>query len=384
MRVLYISLLPLQSNSSAMLGNIALIKGLAENGCKVKVIVSKVQKHSTFHGNNRFSYPNVEVLEIGDDSDFSIIKKSKSSNLSIKTLLKIYKTLSLFGSGKVLLKYAKTIKFEEDFDIVISASDPKASHLFASTMLEKVNFKHWVQLWGDPLMIDITSTSRLPKFYKWLVEYKILKKATKVMYVSPLTLNQQKKMFKRISDKMFFLPLPYQREVYYTEPSNQLPLVGYFGNYNTIARDITPLYDAFKYETSMELIIAGDSELKLEKRENIQIFQRISKEKVDEFERQCDILICLANKKGTQIPAKANYYSATNKPILFILDGDESNLKSYLSNYNRFVFARNNIEDILKQLRWILSSDQRWFPVKELSSHYIAERLISELNIKET
>ena len=57
----------------------------------------------------------------------------------------------------------------------------------------------------------------------------------------------------------------------------------------------------------------------------------------------------MCNLKGGQIPGKIYQYSATNKKILFILDGSESEisvLENYFKKFNRYIFCKNNVVDI--------------------------------------
>ena len=66
------------------------------------------------------------------------------------------------------------------------------------------------------------------------------------------------------------------------------------------------------------------------------------------------MLIFLCNRKGGQIPGKIYQYSATNKTILFILDGTEEEqavLKEFFGKFNRYVFCSNTKEDIARAIR---------------------------------
>ena len=68
----------------------------------------------------------------------------------------------------------------------------------------------------------------------------------------------------------------------------------------------------------------------------------------------------LCNRQGGQIPGKIYQYSATDKTILFILDGTEDEqavLKDYFGKFNRYVFCRNTVEDITCAIRQIESGD---------------------------
>lgn len=379
--VLFVSLSSIESNNSAMLGNIALVRGLVENGCNVKFLIAKSQNESVFYDGYVYEEKNVEFVEIGDDDTYRLVKKSKSNNFVIKLLLQMYKSVSLFGSGRVMLKYVNKVDLREThYDLVISASDPKATHLFTKKILRSISYDHWIQLWGDPLLIDITSTSKLPKIYKKYVEYSLLKSCDSIIYVSPLTLEKQKEIFKSLAEKMMFFPIPYEKVKFYPNTKNQRKRLGYFGNYNIIARDITKLYDAVKCDKSLELVIAGDSELKLETLENITVCPRVSREKVIELEENCDILVCIANKKGTQVPAKINYYSSTNKKILFILDGKTEKLKEYLGKYNRYIFCENEKNDILDKIH--NAHEMECVPVEALSSKSVVKNILEQIDIK--
>jgi hypothetical protein len=276
LNVLFVSLSSIESNNSAMLGNISIVKGLVDNGCKVTFLVAKAQKNSAFYDQYKFNYKNVQIVEFGDSSTYKLVEISKSNNIIIKFLLNIYKSFSLFGGSRVLLKYSGKIKFNEHFDLVISASDPKATHLFTKRILEKISYTRWIQLWGDPLLLDITSTSKSPAIYKKYIEYSLLKSCDYIIYVSPLTLDEQKKLYKSLSRKMMFFPIPYDEEILYPDTNNKRKILGYFGNYNIVARDITELYNAVKNNKSLELIIAGDSELKLKNTNNITVCKCIN------------------------------------------------------------------------------------------------------------
>jgi len=388
MNILFITASPIELNTSSMLRNISLIKGLAKNGCDITVLAAQPNTYSIFYDGVDIDMKNVKKIKLGDDnrtySFINRIKQGKKSKL-IDLSKKIYKSFFLFGSTKFILKHARDVKFNnKHFDLVISSSDPKASHLLAKKCLKnKIAYNCWIQYWGDPLLIDITdNTSKLPKWYKKYVEYHILKDADKIIYVSPLTLEIQKKIYKRLAEKMYFLPVPYQREIIYPPTNNKKLRIGYFGNYNFVVRDITPLYDTVKNSRNFELIIAGESEINLKSMESITIYPRISRGEVQELEGTCDVLVCLTNKAGTQIPSKIYHYAGTNKNILVILDGKAVQIKEFLSTYNRFEFCKNSIEDIQCALQYYLTKSLNSNkPVKELSPSFIARKLFEITDI---
>ena len=81
--------------------------------------------------------------------------------------------------------------------------------------------------------------------------------------------------------------------------------------------------------------------------------------KLDELKKiedKTNILIFLCNKSGGQIPGKIYQYAASNKTILFILDGsveEKEVLKDFFEKYNRFVFCDNNVSSIKNAINMI-------------------------------
>ena len=123
---------------------------------------------------------------------------------------------------------------------------------------------------------------------------------------------------------------------------------GYYGDYFSFSRDLRPFYEAAKNQ-QINVKIYGNSDLFLEPSKNIVIKPRVGLKDLSEAEQQTDVLVFLCNLKGGQIPGKIYQYSATNKKILFILDGSESEisvLENYFKKFNRYIFCKNNVVDI--------------------------------------
>ena len=79
-----------------------------------------------------------------------------------------------------------------------------------------------------------------------------------------------------------------------------------------------------------------------------------------QIEAKTDVLVFLCNLKGGQIPGKIYQYSATNKTILFILDGTKqeiSILKKYFGKFNRYVFCENNEDSIKRAVNDIINGN---------------------------
>ena len=384
MKILYVVSRPLEINTSASIRNRATINGLIELGHNVDLITTQFDKnHSNFDDSIFNKNLNVIYLKLGGIQDlaragrkFKLLKPFKNLAYEIISKFEIYDNL------KGIIDYALKLNIKDGkYDLIISSSDPKSSHLFVCKIFENGLLKvtPWIQIWGDPFLSDITRNSKLLNSKIRNEEDRLLKYANKVIYVSNLTLNEQRKIYPHYAMKMYYEPIPFLKKENYPVADRQKESLTflYCGDYSSDVRNIKPLYDAIK-NTRHNLIICGNSDLKLEDTERIEIYPRIGFEKTKAFERECDVLIHLSNLKGTQIPGKIYQYSGTNKPILFILDGDVDLLRGMFDSYERYIFCQNEKIDICRVIEEIYNKkfDYTRFIVEEFDPKKIAEKII--------
>lgn len=137
-----------------------------------------------------------------------------------------------------------------------------------------------------------------------------------------------------------------------------------------------PLYNAVN-GTPHELEICGSSDFNISDTANIKIFGKISFKEVNDRERERDVLVCICNKHGTQIPGKAYHYAMTDKYILMIVDGEhKEELKRYFGNYNRYIICENNEKSIRAALTGFACDSNLCKPCEAFSVDTIAKRLI--------
>lgn len=382
MKVLVINGDCITTNSSANLCHLAYIRGLVDLGyevtllsadgrdyvCDESMVIPKEVKHYTYYGvslyekisliKKKYSEANVRqaVVQKSDEKDVQSLKSVVIKK--IKELL-----LSLYGVHGIYAKFVKkadNFKSAEKFDYVLSISTPVTSHLIAHNLLKSkhITAKKWIQIWEDPWHSDAYGFNGKDKIYK--EEKRLLSFAERVCYVSPLTLANQKKLFPEFADKMYWEPLPfYYKNDTVAENSDGVNRYGYFGNYYPVSRDLQPFYLSAK-ESGVKINICGDPSNLFEATDNISIYQRLPLEKLNAIEDKTNVLIFLCNKKGGQIPGKIYQYSATNKTILFILDGTDEEkkvIKEYFEPFNRYVFCENTVQDITRAINQIESND---------------------------
>lgn len=385
MKILYVVSRSLEINTSASIRNRATIEGLIQLGHQVDLITTQPdQKHSNYDNSIKIQGLKTTYLKLGGVQSLANIGRKYRFLKPLKSI--IYKYMSqidIYDNLKDIVNHADKITIsDEDYDLIISSSDPKSSHLFVWKMFENkvLNKTPWIQIWGDPFFGDITRSDKNSGKKIKNEEKKLLKYPQKVIYVSGSTLISQQKLYPHYSKKMYHVPIPYINEEIYPQvdlAKESLTFL-YCGDYASKIRNINPLYKAIS-KSKHKLIICGHSDLKLESTEQIKIYPRVSFEKTKEFELKCDVLVHLSNLSGTQIPGKIYQYSGTNKPILFILDGECESIYKTFSKYNRFVFCDNYLDDIQEKIKSIEKEYHKLLlkPVDIFRKENVAKSIIS-------
>lgn len=382
MRVLLIFGAPVRMSSSTSISNQNYIKGFVNNGYDVDVITQKVlESESNFDifENEKVHYFEYETRSsirkyfakekkalvqdkslahqpVSGDNKDSLVKSIKRRTIS---LIKYFLSKVNYDIDKLWVKNACHFRSDVPYDLVISSSYPVSSHSLAYELISKkhVQCNDWIQLWQDPwahcLYAQKYSTKTRQRMEKQ--EKRLLEIADKVVYVSPLTMVNQKRFFPEFANKMQCVVLP-STDVELTKSINNSELkVGYFGEYFSYVRNIIPLYNALK-ELNISAQFVGDTDLCLEKEENISIHGRVPYSEIKKLENDVDVLVIVSNIAGGQIPGKVYYYASTNKIILYILDGTDEEqmlLYEYFSKYNRYIFSKNTTDDIKNKLSYI-------------------------------
>ena len=341
MNVLVINGYCLSVNSSANLCHLAYLQGLVDAGAHVSSLSI-----------DPADYPADLSMKIPNEIDCHYIQA-----------ISLYERLSHFKNGISSADKQNTggaVAAPGSFDLVISISHPPVSHLATYRLLKtsRIKAKHWIQIWEDPWYSDVYGFNSQECVRR--EEKRLLSLAEKVCYVSPLTLRNQQKLFPESAEKIFWLPLPaYYKNATPVHKSLGRNIYGYFGDYAPAARDLEPFYTAAE-KAGVEVNICGNPSNLFHSTDKIHIHPRLPLAELKPIEGGTNVLVFLCNRQGGQIPGKIYQYSATDKTILFILDGTESEqavLKDYFGKFNRYVFCRNTVEDITRAIRQIESGD---------------------------
>lgn len=382
MNLLFVSSSPLEYSASSNMRNVAFLNGFIENGYDVYTLTPMAQKDSNLYDETICNIPIKKkyYIDMGKFREKITMKKNRKNTIK-KIVYKIVSKFKMYDFRSSLAN--KDIKIEEKFDLLISSSDPKSSHLIAEKLIKNNPgiTKKWIQYWGDPFANDINRKNMLPKGIVKKEEKRLISICDKVIYVSPFTLDKQINYYNEYKDKMMFVPIPYSKEIIYPEINNKKITIGYFGDYRKKDRNIIPLYEMAKQNKDrIELRICGTGDFKLEQTDNIKIEPRQNLSKIKEYEKNVDILVCVCNKNGTQIPGKIYHYAATNKPILVLLDGNyKEKMKTYFEVFDRFILCDNNTKDIESKIFKFMEERKGFNPSEQLKSKNIVRSILQKI-----
>lgn len=412
MNILFVSMVPFESNSSAVIQNKGIIKGLVELGNEVDVMTLRPNSNALSYDesindieeivrNSYYIEPNYKYTALMMKKESEVLKTSSNNTFNdmllkcrklIRNLVKsIHDKIAIFDAQKSNVNQVLDLKLDYSiYDIILSASDPKSSHLIVEKILMKNSSikAKWIQYWGDPMFNDITRKKDWRDSIVKYMEKKLLKEADKIVYASPLTLKIQKDTYPYFAEKM-----DYANQVSINiistdnKPRSQgLNKIhfGYFGTYYSKYRNIICLYDAALH-SEYNLNICGPSDLKLESTNNIKVYGMVPYKEATKMEENSDILVTICNSSGTQIPGKIYYCSGYNKPIIVILDGEHKDeLKSYFETFNRYILCDNDSDSILKAFEKAINELQINERIinKQLTSKYMASKILLGLGLE--
>lgn len=350
MKVLFVTLFPLEDNTSVTISNYGLLMGLRELGHEVTILMP----HYTSDDSRACEYDLSDfTIERIPGLSFTECRQVKPLTILNRIRRKWHKEFDFLDFTAQMLNAVKDVPVKgRYYDLILSTSDTKTSHVFVQKLIKRgLKYGRWIQHWGDPMNGDITRRNCYPdKIVQWY-EQRMIKDADKVVYVSPFTAEMQRKAYPDMANKLSFVPLPCianetKAEVLPKQKTRKLRLA-YMGDYSSSIRNILPLYEACKIMPDVELTIAGISNLKLQPTENIIVLPRVPHSQAVQIEEESDVSVTICNLRGTQIPGKLYYSASMQKHLLVLVDGDDPKaIKNYLQQYNRYEVADNTIDAI--------------------------------------
>lgn len=392
MRILYIST-SMFRNSSASMRNISLVKGLFDLGINVDILTLNYLKEDEqqFSYNYLAGYEKLKIYKI-DVPRFNAIRRRTRNIKSIATkgtlLSKIKEFIkqNIFFPDNLCEGIKNSLQFKGGiYDYVVSSSDSKTSHFIAQNLFEekKITGK-WIQIWGDPWSKDSTKKN-LNYFLKKRIEKsekKLLLKADKIFYISKITAEMIKKeILPEQQNKIDVLKRSFIFEINNPhEFDKHFITISYTGVVTD--RNIVPIINVVKKYNSNKnkigLNFYGEIPLMADELtdEYVKFHTRVSLERIKKIYTETDMLLYIDNINGsTQIPGKIYDYCGTNKPIIALVETEET--EKIISKFDEIIVAKNRIESI--NLEEIVKHLSLRKVNEEFSPKYVAHEFLEKI-----
>ncbi|MDR0196184.1 MAG: hypothetical protein LBI73_13770 [Myroides sp.] len=354
MRILYITTNLFQRSNSAAIRNTALIKGLLSNDTSITILTVDVR--AEMKGNSivtNFDKCKILSYDLGLERYQRLGNKSNTKSTLINNVIKKLKTIvkDYFFFPDNYKGFIKAVMNDDhsNYDLIISSSDLKSSHFAALEIVKKYGYQgKWIQIWGDPWHRDINLKKNMVGFVK-KKEYKMLKEADHIVYVSEPTLRLCVADFPDLASKMSYIPRSFFKEVIVdrnlSKESVSILYTGILGDNRDIYTFLNSI-DEKIFNLRMYGNYSNEELKKLCKYKNVKTFESVDYECVLEEISKSDVLLYLGNKgEGSQIPGKLFDYLGSNLPIVCLVYDKEDEVSVFLKSLkNVFLVSYEEIE----------------------------------------
>ena len=255
-----------------------------------------------------------------------------------------------------------------DSTVLVSHSPSIDSALLCIAIKRKHPEIRYIQFWSDPMVLSLITPEQytIKRLGFFLIGRQLHKYADRIVYGTRSLCDAELIIFPEIRSKTFSVEASYCFDNEDIKSESDNTVFGYFGNYYSNIRNIRPLYDAFDGNSDAEIVICGSGDIVLEEKDNTRIMARVPQSEVAELEAKVDVVVCILNRVGVQIPGKVFYQTNTQKHILVILDGpNQDRIREELEKSGRFIFCENDVENIRKSISDITAG--------KYDAHYSAE-----------
>ena len=362
MKILYVTTY-FDNIESAAVRNNSLIRGLTAIGHVVDVLTVEHPKAKTSELFANCPCNKIIRTKIGITSFIENKRKQlRWINNSILGEAKDFIRETLFFPD-VYSNWHKLVNINNygNYDIIISSSDCKSSHFVALKIKNRFRNIKWIQIWGDPWSLD-TMLNQWSRIRAKRKERMLIKAADKVIYVSLFTYKAIGHKYPCYFDKVKYVPRSYYSEIIKdTKPGNkscykilypgaltpERSCISFLKNINNFNKNGGVRFEVIFYgnylNTTMELLQSFDF---------VTVHNSVSFEKIQEVYYDIDSFLFISNKESsTQIPGKLFDFMGTNIPIICIVNPNNSELISFLNQFEKCLIYKENFLDIVNRIQ---------------------------------
>lgn len=255
----------------------------------------------------------------------------------------------------------KQIEINE-YDVIISFSNPFSSHYIASVLSEKYDIP-WIAYYFDPFFsnytLDIESIDKRKK-----IEEHILSKAKRVIITYPTNIDYKQRNVS-FNSNIIQAEMPgIRKDMYYLDNNvkHTRYICCFVGN---LYRDIRNPQNIIKLFSSLEenteLYFVGGyygQEIHVDEiKDNIHFVGKKTGEDLQKVFRETDFLINIGNSITNQMPSKIFDYISTGKPIINFYNNDNCPTLQYTSKYTLAInIDEREIEKDIEKVKMLVMS----------------------------
>lgn len=318
---------------------------LAREFCRQGHKVTVISKYRDFdYGDFLYEFP--LTFRMYDKLRFPRIREFKKRPLSFisKALSRIMLTFFEYPGIEEMFKVRKILKYEKDYDLMISFAVPYPIHWGVAWSITK---KHkisevWVADCGDPYMGDVLDSFRHPFYFKYLEKW-FCRRAD---FITIPVKSAITGYYPEFHHKIRIIPQGFDfnlKRVKSEEVQNEIPTFAYAGGFLKGIRDPEPL---MKYLSGLDfpfrfLVFTNTPELLDPYREKLngklEVSGFIPREQLMKMLYGMSFLINFDNNTSLNVPSKLIDYALADRPVLNIkreFNSDE--VKAFLEGDYRY------------------------------------------------
>jgi glycosyltransferase involved in cell wall biosynthesis len=341
--------------------NVYLIKGLIRKNIKVTVITSEYKWAND--PLEKELEDKVDIIRTKPPMYIQIGKKlnqgksklaAKVFNVLIHYI--VFPDMHMFWNYSAVKEINKIINKGIKVDGIVTSSGSYTAHLVGTTISKRYNIP-WIAEYGDPWGIDRDGNKKKINFW---IERNILKNNNGIVLTTPETIEN----YQSITDNKYsysLVPCGYESiiedtyedkkgiDIYYTgvayassrNLSNVIESVGQLNE--NIRFNIVGGYSE-KYKTEADRLAFG----------KVTFTGRVSYQESIKMISKADILVHIGNKGTMQVPGKTYIYLSSQKPIIYISQGNGHDpTYEVMKKFPGVVFCDNDTENIMQAIKEI-------------------------------
>jgi hypothetical protein len=251
------------------------------------------------------------------------------------------------------------------YDVIISSGPPFSSHIVGGLIASRTKIP-WVADFGDPWSFNSEQHFRRKwrKKIEHRMEQRLFRRMRRVIFTTKRTAERYSSIYPAFKEKFSVIQQGADASKYRRKVETKKNTLVYTGIFYKDIREPFELFAAMNTIDDYQLIIVGNVDtdvLDYVKRnhleQKIRFMGYVSHEDSITWQLSSEYLVYIDNKNSTQLPGKLFEYLAAKKPILCVVQNNDSLLVELAKEYPQIVICQNNSTEIVNALEKLKTQD---------------------------